>query len=207
MKKLLLSLFAALSLGGVATTHAQVNFGIVGGLNVSKLSSYDKGKLFASENRAGWFVGPKVWVKVPLVGLGVNAAVEYNQRRLYGEVKNSDGTLSKADYYKSIEIPVNLRYSIGLASLASVYAETGPQFGFTVGDKTPSEIIEFKSSNVTWNVGLGVRLVKHLEIGATYNIAISNFGDIHLPVISDVAKNAKSDFKTNSWQVSAAYLF
>ena len=121
MKKLILSLVAALCLGGFSTTQAQVKFGVVGGLNVSKLS-YERSKLFDSENRAGWFIGPKMWVKVPLVGLGV-------------------------------------------------------------------------------------RLVNHLEIGATYNIALSNIGDIHIPVISDVTKNAKSDFKSNSWQVSAAYLF
>lgn len=206
MKKLFFTLIAALMIGGATTASAQINFGVVGGLNVSKLS-YDRSTLFGSENRAGWFIGPKMWVKVPLVGLGVNAAVEYNQRRLYGEVKSTDGNISKADYYKSIEIPINVRYSIGLASLASIYAETGPQFGFTVGDKTPSEIVKFKSSNVTWNVGLGVRLVSHLEIGAAYNIALSNFGNIHIPVISDAVKNAKSDFKSNSWQISAAYIF
>ncbi len=206
MKKLFFALITALMIGGATTASAQINFGVVGGLNVSKLS-YDRSTLFGSENRAGWFIGPKMWVKVPIVGLGINAALEYNQRRLYGEVKNSDGTISKADYYKSIEIPINVRYSIGLASLASIYAETGPQFGFTVGNKTPSEIVKFKSSNVTWNVGLGVRLVNHLEIGAAYNIALSNFGDIHIPVISEVTKNAKSDFKTNSWQISAAYIF
>ncbi len=206
MKKLFFALITALMIGGATTASAQINFGVVGGLNVSKLS-YDRSTLFDSENRAGWFIGPKMWVKVPIVGLGINAALEYNQRRLYGEVKNSDGTISKADYYKSIEIPINVRYSIGLASLASIYAETGPQFGFTVGNKTPSEIVKFKSSNVTWNVGLGVRLVNHLEIGAAYNIALSNFGDIHIPVISEVTKNAKSDFKTNSWQISAAYIF
>lgn len=206
MKKLFLSLVALLAIAGTNSVSAQINFGVVGGLNVSKLS-YDRDKMFGSDNRAGWFVGPKMWVKVPLAGLGVNAALEYNQRRLYGEVKHTEGNVSKSDYYKSIEIPINLRYSIGLASVASLYAETGPQFGFTVGDKTPSDIVKFKSSNVTWNFGFGVRLVSHLEIGAAYNIALSNFGDIHIPVSSDAAKNAKSDFKTNSWQVSAAYVF
>ena len=206
MKKLFLSLVALLAIAGTNSVSAQINFGVVGGLNVSKLS-YDRDKMFGSDNRAGWFVGPKMWVKVPLAGLGVNAALEYNQRRLYGEVKHTKGNVSKSDYYKSIEIPINLRYSIGLASVASLYAETGPQFGFTVGDKTPSDIVKFKSSNVTWNFGFGMRLVSHLEIGAAYNIAISNFGDIHIPVSSDAAKNAKSDFKTNSWQVSAAYVF
>ena len=203
MKKILLSLVAALLMGGATTASAQVNFGVVAGLNVSKLS-YKSDKLFDSSNRAGWFVGPKMWVKVPLVGLGVNAAVEYSQRRLYGEVKNTNGVASQSEYYKSIEIPINIRYSIGLASLASVYAETGPQFGFTVGDKTPSNLVKFKSSNITWNVGLGVRLVNHLEIGAAYNIALSNLGKIGL---TEIADKAGTDFKSNSWQVSAAYVF
>lgn len=202
MKKISLFIVALLL---TASAGAQVKLGITGGLNVSKLS-FDKSKYFDSANRSGWFVGPKVWFNVPIVGLGVNAAVEYNQRRLYGEVKNTDGKVSRADYYKSIEIPINVRYSLGLGSLASVFAETGPQFGFAVGDKTPSEIVKFKSSNVTWNVGLGVRLVNHLEIGAAYNIALSDFGKIYVPDISAIT-GAKSDFKSNSWQVSASYIF
>ncbi len=202
MKKILFTLVAALMIGGATTASAQVNFGVMAGLNVSKLS-YKSDKLFDSSNRAGWFVGPKMWVKVPLAGLGVNGAVVYSQRRLYGEVKNTD-ELSKSENYKSIEIPINVRYSFGLASLASIYAETGPQFGFTVGDKTPSNIVKFKSSNITWNVGLGVRLVSHLEIGAAYNIALSNLGKIGL---TEIADKAGTDFKSNSWQVSAAYVF
>lgn len=205
MKRIIISMAVAI-LALAPAAKAQVRFGVVGGLNVSKLS-FDKDKYLDSENRSGWFVGPKVWLKVPLVGLGVNAALEYNQRRLYGEVKHTDGEASKSEYYKSLEIPVNVRYSIGLASVASVFAETGPQFGFTVGDKTPSDVIKFKSSNVTWNVGLGVRLVNHLEIAAAYNIALSNFGKIYVPNVSALTNNAKSDFKSNSWQVSAAYLF
>lgn len=202
MKKLLLSLAAALMIGGASVAHAQVDFGVVGGLNLSKLS-FDKDKVLDSENRAGWFIGPKMWVKVPVVGLGVNAALEYSQRKLYGEVSNTDGAISKSATYKSIEIPINVRYSIGLASLASVYAETGPQFGFNVGDKTIDNIIKFKSANVTWNVGVGVRLVNHLEIGGAYNIALSDFGSFG----SAITSITKSDFKSNTWQVSAAYVF
>lgn len=205
MKRIILSLAAAV-LALAPAAKAQVRFGVVGGLNVSKIS-FDKDKYLDSENRSGWFAGPKVWLKVPLLGFGVNAAVEYNQRRLYGELKNSDGEASTSKYYKSIEIPVNVRYSVGAASVISGFLETGPQFGFTVGDKTPSEVIKFKSGNVTWNVGLGVRLVNHLEIAAAYNIALSNFGKVYVPSVSALTSSAKSDFKSNSWRVSAAYLF
>ena len=77
MKKLILSLVAALCIGGFSTTQAQVKFGVVGGLNVSKLS-YERSKLFDSENRAGWFIGPKMWVKVPLKALGVGLGIVQN---------------------------------------------------------------------------------------------------------------------------------
>lgn len=197
MKKTVLSLLLMLLTVGGAS--AQFKFGVVGGLNVSKLS-FDK-SVYDSNNRTGWFVGPKVWFNVPIVGLGVNAALEYSQRRLNGEKKDTGEKAS--EYYKSIEIPVNVRYSLGLGSVASVYGETGPQFGFTVGDKTPGEIVKFKSSNVTWNVGLGVRLAGHLEIGANYNIALSNFGKLSVAGHS----TPNSDYKANSWQVQAAYLF
>jgi len=202
MKKAILSLIALLLIGTVTNVAtAQVKFGLVGGWNVSKLS-FDK-SIYDSSNRSGWYVGPKIWFNVPIVGLGVNAAVEYSQRRLNGKIKDTGDAVSTSEYYKSIEIPVNVRYSLGLGSIASVYGETGPQFGFTVGDKTPGDLVKFNSSNVTWNVGLGVRLANHLEIGADYNIALSNFGKINVAGITV----PKSDYKANSWQVQAAYLF
>lgn len=202
MKKAILSLIALLLIGTVTNVAtAQVKFGLVGGWNVSKLS-FDK-SIYDSSNRSGWYVGPKIWFNVPIVGLGVNAAVEYSQRRLNGKIKDKGDAVSTSEYYKSIEIPVNVRYSLGLGSIASVYGETGPQFGFTVGDKTPGDLVKFNSSNVTWNVGLGVRLANHLEIGADYNIALSNFGKINVAGITV----PKSDYKANSWQVQAAYLF
>lgn len=202
MKKAILSLIALLLIGTVTNVAtAQVRFGLVGGWNVSKLS-FDK-SIYDSSNRSGWYVGPKIWFNVPIVGLGVNAAVEYSQRRLNGKIKDKGDAVSTSEYYKSIEIPVNVRYSLGLGSIASVYGETGPQFGFTVGDKTPGDLVKFNSSNVTWNVGLGVRLANHLEIGADYNIALSNFGKINVAGITV----PKSDYKANSWQVQAAYLF
>ena len=170
-------------------------------MNMSKLS-FDNGKYFDSDHRAGWYVGPKVWFSIPVVGLGINASAQYSQRRLNVQ-SDEDGSMSDSKNLNTIEIPINVRYTLGLGSIASVYAETGPQFGFNVGNKTISEVAKFKSSNVTWNVGIGARVLGHLEAGVGYNIALSKFGEL----VPDALTGTKNDFKSNTWQVQVAYLF
>ena len=183
---------------------AQLSFGVVGGLNLSKLSYNDLPGALGSDNRCGWYLGPKVEFKVPLIGLGVDAALEYSQRRLNGDVEvDGQNAYSTSPYMKTIEIPINLRYSVGFSSLASAYLATGPQFGFNVGDKkwnwtSVSQGFELKKSNVTWNIGLGVKLLGHLEVGAGYNIALSKFAEKY---------GGDGDFKANTWQVQVAYMF
>lgn len=202
MKKFFLAVAMLFIIGGATTASAQFKFGLVAGMNMSKLS-FDNGKYFDSDNRAGWYVGPKVWFNIPIVGLGVNASAQYSQRRM--NVKSGDGedAVSDSKNLNTIEIPINVRYTLGLGSIASVYAETGPQFGFNVGNKTISEVAKFKSSNVTWNVGIGARVLGHLEAGVGYNIALSKFGEL----VPDALTGTKNDFKSNTWQVQVAYLF
>ena len=202
MKKFFLAVAMLFIIGGATTASAQFKFGIVAGMNMSKLS-FDDGKYFNSEHRAGWYVGPKVWFSIPVVGLGINASAQYSQRRM--NVKSGDGedAVSDSKNLNTIEIPINVRYTLGLGSIASVYAETGPQFGFNVGNKTVSEVAKFKSSNVTWNVGIGARVLGHLEAGVGYNIALSKFGEL----VPDALTGTKNDFKSNTWQVQLAYLF
>lgn len=202
MKKFFLAVAILFVAGGATTASAQFKFGLVAGMNMSKLS-FDNGKYFDSDHRAGWYVGPKVWFNIPIVGLGVNASAQYSQRRM--NVKSGDGedAVSDSKNLNTIEIPINVRYTLGLGSIASVYAETGPQFGFNVGNKTVSEVAKFKSSNVTWNVGIGARVLGHLEAGVGYNIALSNFGEL----VPGQLRGTKNDFKSNTWQVQVAYLF
>lgn len=202
MRKSVLLASLLVAFAAVLPATAQVKVGVVGGLNVSKVS-FDK-SIYDSNNRFGWFLGPKLYVKIPLVGLGVDAAVEYNTRRLNAQVKGDDAGVSETSKtLQTIEIPINVRYSIGLGSLASVYVATGPQFGFNVGSKRWKDYAKFKDSNITWNIGAGVRLIDHLEIGAGYNIALGSYGNTFL----GGENQNKNDFKSNSWQVQAAYIF
>lgn len=193
MRKLFTLVLMAALAAVPSMMQAQVKFGVKAGLNVTQMSlSQD---VVSKSNQEGFFVGPTVKVTLPLVGLGVDASALYDQR----DAKFDDEKVSQ----RSINVPINLRYGVGLGSLASVYLAAGPQFGFNVGQKNyfGEDGFKFKESNFSVNVGAGVSLINHVEVGFTYNIAVGKTGEI------SGADGAKINARANSWQVSAAYYF
>lgn len=198
MRKILSVALLACALFTCSTAKAEVKFGLKGGLNITNFSL--SSDIVESSNRTGFFIGPSMRIGLPVLPIGFDLSVLYDQR----DAKVDDGTISQ----KSINIPINIRYEIGLGSMAGIYIAAGPQFGFNVGDQKKifsSSTYKFSDSNVSINVGAGVRLVKHLEIGATYNIAVGKTGEIEGTgdAISGLIKNGRS----HAWQISAAYYF
>ncbi len=194
-----------LALGTVAPVSAQsFSWGVVAGFNLSKMkvsgNVSEAGENFSSANRAGWYVGPKVAFNTVL-GLGIDAALEYSQRDL--EINN------ETEAYRTLEIPVNLRYNIGLGKSAGVYVATGPQFGFALQNMAWNQGVATNFSknnmNTTWNVGAGLRLLKHLEVGLGYNFAIGKVGKAI--VSSGNSQDYELEYKTNTFQVQVAYMF
>ena len=197
MKKLLLTLSMLVAFAWATPASALgFDWGVMGGINLSKVNFSTE--TFKTENRLGWFVGPKVQLSLPL-GFGCDAAALYSQHRL-----NLDAESNTTETLRSVEIPINLRYSIGLGSTASVYLATGPQFGINVGsDKfkagKAAYVFDTKTWNTSWNVGAGVKVLGHLEIGISYNIALSKY--------AESTAGEDYDFKTNNFQAHACYYF
>lgn len=181
-------------------SQAQIKFGLKGGLNITDMSlSRDVVK---TSNRTGFFIGPTVKFTLPVVGLGLDGSVLYDQRE--AKVEDNSGVASKNIKQQSVNIPINLRYDLGLGDIAGIYFAAGPQFGFNVGDKKIKDINwEWESSNFSVNVGAGVMLLSHLQIGANYNIVCGKSGEVS---VGNVAKGIVRG-RTNSWQISAAYYF
>lgn len=205
MKKVFTAILIAVSLMTATAAHAQLKFGLKGGLNVTSMSFSES--VIEKSNQTGFFIGPTVKFTLPLVGLGIDVAALYDQRNAEAGAEGEDITLKQ----RSINIPINLRYNIGLGSMAGVYIAAGPQFGFNIGDKTFSwddyTNYSMSESNFSINVGAGVSLIQHLEIGVTYNIACGKTGEVN---VWDVASNTWSQFskgRASAWQISAAYYF
>ena len=215
MRKIISMCALAVALLVAAPAQAQVKFGVKAGLNLSKVKVSTSGAIIGdnlkNDNRAGYFIGPMLDVKVPLIGLGVDGALMYNQRNgkvgaAYAGVETSEDLTQH-----SIAIPVNVKKSWGLGGLASMFVAVGPQFDFTIGGKKWKDMkvvknVKWKDSNVSLNLGAGVVLLDHVQAGLGYNIALGKTAEVSDDSSLGIAKNALTS-KTNSWQFHVAYLF
>lgn len=205
MKKIFTAILLVVALMSATAVQAQIKFGLKGGLNVTNMSF--SADVIDKSNQTGFFIGPTVKFTLPLVGLGVDAAALFDQRNAKAGADGDEVTLKQ----RSINIPINLRYNIGLGSLAGIYLAAGPQFGFNIGDKTftweDGVNYDMSDSNFSINVGAGVSLIKHLEIGFTYNIACGKTGEVNIWDAAGSTWNQFSKGRANAWQVSAAYYF
>lgn len=202
MKKIF-GLIFVLSLMVAIPATAQLKFGLKAGTNLVGSPSDIKG--MSSDGYTGFFVGPMAKFTIPLVGLGLEADVLYSQSgaEIGGEKMKKN----------TIEIPIYLRYDIALPAVSKIvipFVAVGPQFGFAFG--TLDEAIDFnryryeyKKNQLSLNFGLGAVLFSHLQAHVNYNIAMGDTGEYS--EFTDAAWNVVTKSKTNTWQISLAYLF
>ena len=204
MKKFFV-LMVVMAVTAVMPASAQgVKFGVKGGLNNTEMK-FDE-SVFDAENRFGWFAGPVVKIDLPITGLGVDIAGLYDQ----WETKVNDEKIQQ----KSILVPINARLNLGLGDAAGIYVAAGPQFGFNIGDDefkwkdkdNYERTFQLKKSSFSVNLGAGLYLSDHFEVGFTYNIAMGKTADA---TFKDAIKTATTndDTKAKAWTISACYYF
>lgn len=229
MKKFFSAIVALVAICAAQPAQAQFDWGLTGGLNITdmKFSS----DALAKDNRTGFFVGPKVKFTVPVVGLALDASIVYDQRSFNGSSTNGTEVVDETVKQQYINIPINVRYSLGLGSIASIHAAVGPQFGFNIGDKNwslgtitnPTDNSAYnlggyslKSSNLSVNFSVGATVLNHFEVYGRYNLALGKTGDYSISSIVNSASTAATelakeaitgDLKSNSWQIGVAYYF
>lgn len=211
MKKALSLMVLAASLLPMSEADAQVKFGVKGGWNVSSLKLNDN--MFTSDNKNGFFIGPMMKVSLPLTGLGFDVSALYNQREAkmhYASDVVGDGDLSLRTTIKqkTIDVPVNLRYSIGLASMANVYFFGGPQWSINVGDENfkwdSVSSYTLKKNTLSFNIGAGLTFLQHIQASVNYNLEASKSGKMEIERLDD------GDWvkgRNHTWQVSLGYWF
>lgn len=202
MKLLKRIAIVAVMLAAVLPASAQFSIGPRVGVNVNKLH-FDESTL-ASDNRAGFTAGLEMEFMVPMLNLGFDLSAMYVRR-------NSDFEQNRADADKTyhsdyIEIPLNLKYKIGLPVVGRIitpYIFTGPSVAFLTSKKAISEFVHGKKCDWAWNFGLGVQLFNHLQVGASYGLGLTKA--IHF--VDSSAEAAGINGKNRYWTVTAAWLF
>jgi len=193
MKKRMILLIAVLAITFALPVSAQLHFGLRGGLDYSK-ANFDDVK---NGTYTGWFIGPSAEISIPLVGLSVDGAALL----AHAGSKVSGEKMSK----NSIEIPVNLKYGFGFGRYASLFLFAGPQWGFKFDSDAATadadgNLYRYKSSALSANLGVGVKLLAHLQLIANYNFKL----DKDTEIVSQVVKSSRSK---NTFQLAATYYF
>lgn len=205
MKRITCMAMVAVALLLATPAQAQFSWGIKGGVNLGNndLSVLaDKKSAFNMGNYTGFFIGPKAEVRIPLLGFGVEAAALYAQKGM----ELADGKSFKQN---SFQIPLNLKYSLGLGNIANVFIAAGPEFGFNVGETQMwVSTLEFyegaempakgavqgyvaEKSTLSINVGIGATVLNHFQVAINYNMPWGKTGEFVYIEASEI-ENAES---------------
>lgn len=195
LQKVLLVAFVAIFSFGYAS--ADFRFGVKAGLNITNFDINDPAGTFTNEaNRTGWQAGIMAEFTLPILNLGMDASVLYARQNL-----NDNEAYENKDF---LDIPVNIKWKIGLPVVGNIITPmifTGPDFLIALNKETFSNI-ESRTCEVGWNFGLGVELLKHLQITGSYSLGLNDVAKY-----TDVVNTSDLKAKKNYWTVSAAYLF
>lgn len=213
-------LAAVLFFGTLLGIHAPANaggfqWGVKGGVTVNDFKF--NADMFDASNRCGYTFGLTSKFTVPVVNLGFDASLMFTRRsvRVAEEIPGVDanGNVTGSnviDRYNVnsnyIEIPINLRYEIGLpvvGKFVTPFLTTGPDFSFLLSKENAENALTKKKFDFAWNFGFGLLFVQKLQIHASYGLGINN-----------AASSGESlygvklgDMKNRFWTVSAAYYF
>lgn len=202
MRKTIIAL--ALLLATVSAS-AGIKFGIRGGVNVTNVSIADVSGI----SKTGFYLGPTLKLGLPL-GFDIDASLLYNQLEADPDIYVTQAdypTLHQADYptadkgpnikRKAISIPLNLRKGFGFGDNASIFLFAGPQISWNIGDKSITEYnYKWKSADISVNAGVGVMLLKRIEVKANYTFPCSSAGKSE--------GGEPYDWKLKGWQIGMA---
>lgn len=218
---LLLVIIAGLALAMPA--KAQIKFGLKLGTNISntdfsEMREIDQLKDVAIKNNAGFFVGPVMDIKIPLLGFGADIALQYSYNSYTIETPEMRDRKSKQHMF---EIPVHLKYNFDLGSILGLYVAAGPSFGFNINpdsfwkDLTIAVADEIDGNNtykrnsteVYLDFGAGLTILSKVQLGFTYNLGLTDAAKGK--GVSGFTRSAwdGNAFKSRVWKISATYIF
>ena len=195
MRKITVLILSIFCLLGVPA-HAQLlKVGVSGGAVLKQMEISSEALEKANWN--GWFVGPTVELNLPL-GFKVDGSAQYSHSLL-----QLDEQEMKVD---CISLPVNLKHTFTLAGVVGLFISGGYQWDLNIKGKDGDGILqtaELQKNSRSINVGAGVRLLNHIQVGAYYNIPQNDYeGKLNEQDAQEQHLKLK-----NSWRISAMILF
>lgn len=225
MKKLI-CLFTILAFLGVANSMAQgLHFGLKAGVLGNKANVSGMRNQFKEESLTGFQVGPMLQYQTGFHGIALDFSLLYVQRGV--KLTNTSNGRSTDIRTQSIDIPIELKWEMGISDDFDLFLGAGPSFSFWVdednwGRKLAHIAVDaidkdlssmgWRSTEVGLNLGGGVKIVKHLMVSCYYNIGLTqsakhNIGGNKHDAIDQIFDGDVFESKNRYWQLSLAYVF
>ena len=204
---LILCLGVLLGMTAFGSAEAQFHWGLRAGADFSKFPT--TADQFKSDYYTGFHVGPTVEMKLPF-RFSVDASLLFSQKNvgITSMEKTEVKDILKTNYFV---VPVNAKFDLVSLPGADVMVIAGPQFNFMLNNNLEDltnlnnlRETEAKKASVGVNVGLGVRVLKMLQISALYNATLSD--DYKFTSLNQTTQDV-FNAKTNSFVIQAAVLF
>ena len=160
------------------------------------------------------YTNPRVHVHILYVERGIKLTNTSNRRS--ADIKT-----------QSIDIPIELKWEMGISNNFDLFLGVGPSFSFLVdkdnwGRKLAHIAVDvidkdlpsmgWRSTEVGLNLGGGVKIVNHLMVSCYYNIGLTqsakhNIGGNKHDAIDQIFDGDVFESKNRYWQLSLAYVF
>ncbi|MDO5036444.1 MAG: porin family protein [Porphyromonas sp.] len=203
---------ALVSLLAINTADAQLRWGIKAGGNFTK-ASMDVEKM-SSEYLTAFHAGPTVEIGLGAIPLAVEGSILFSQKGTkLDTTEDLKGVGEGFLKTNNIEVPIYAKYYFNvLPTIAKVFVMAGPSFNFNINStltdayENPALIqgLEAKRFGVGLNAGIGVQLLKYLQVSAAYNASLTN--DYQYKSIGQSTKDFL-DAKNKGFSVTATLLF
>lgn len=148
---------------GIQQTHAQVDFGLRGGVNFANFSDVD-GDL---DSRTGFLIGAYLDIGIPMAPFSIQPEVTYNQK---GAALG--GSAVDVDY---LEVPILAKFSF-VPGPASPHIYAGPYAGFVINSESNgTDISDNTETDFGGIIGAGLDInaaVAKFNIGARYGFGL-----------------------------------
>lgn len=180
--------------------YSQIRIGVTGGYDIIDHSI--SSSMLDVENREGYQLGANVEI-LPFNGFGVETGILYGRKEFnLNAHSGEDVLLTNYDY---IMIPLNLKLRFSFMQSLGVYAVGGAYGSVKLkGGDLEVAAEEFKSKNFRAgvNVGGGVSLFEHFDVGLYFRYSVTENFKSYSPDIKDI-----SGSHTKVWSVKATYYF
>lgn len=194
---------------------SQLRIGLKGEVGINKPKFNET--VWNVENLNGFKVGPTVEFMFPIIGLGVDASLLYNNESMNVKTIGGLADMKISNHY--LDIPVNLKYKFGIISPLKVFVAAGPYAKIRVtgdeidikaidiqviGDDELKNFIESRPIEAGINIGLGAEVINRVQVGFNYGIKLTDNFYSDFELIGDNLSLLKAlNGKKGTWSITA----